>query len=333
MTQPSIAIVGAGIAGVACANALAAEGIAVTVYERSGGVGGRLATVVLPEGAPAYAFDHGAQSFNVRTEAFRRAVDAARRQGLVMPWPARWGHRTAEGLLADTRDETRYVGQPGMSALVRSLATPLDVRFGHAVTRVAQTDKGWTLHRSGANAAQADMVVLALPAPELPALFDEGGTPATLRDTIAPVRYAPCWALMMGFAQPLPLPYDGIRIDDDMLAWAARDNTKPGRVMVDESWVVHASPGWSAAHAGDTPEQALHAMHARFAEAFPGTPEPTVLAAHLWPHALVEQSAGTPCHWDAASRLGACGDWCEGPRVEAAFLSGVALAAKIAEAL
>lgn len=85
MTQPSIAIVGAGIAGVACANALAAEGIAATVYERSGGVGGRLATVVLPEGAPAYAFDHGAQSFNVRTEAFRRAVDAARRQGLVMP--------------------------------------------------------------------------------------------------------------------------------------------------------------------------------------------------------------------------------------------------------
>ncbi len=90
MTQPSIAIVGAGIAGVACANALAAEGISATVYERGGGVGGRLATRVLPEGAPTHAFDHGAQSFNVRTEAFRRAVDAARRQGLVMPWPARW---------------------------------------------------------------------------------------------------------------------------------------------------------------------------------------------------------------------------------------------------
>ncbi|MGD7323346.1 FAD-dependent oxidoreductase, partial [Ralstonia pseudosolanacearum] len=74
MTQPSIAIVGAGIAGVACANALAAEGISATVYERGGGVGGRLATRVLPEGAPTHAFDHGAQSFNVRTEAFRRAV-------------------------------------------------------------------------------------------------------------------------------------------------------------------------------------------------------------------------------------------------------------------
>jgi len=332
MTQPSIAIVGAGIAGVACANALAAEGIAATVYERAGGVGGRLATTVLPEAAPAYAFDHGAQSFNVRSEAFRRAVDAAGRQGSVLPWPARWGHRSADTLQADTRDEARYVGLPGMGALVRSLATPLDVRFGHAVTRVAHDGRRWTAERNGTDIAHADIIALALPAPELPALF-HGATPATLQETIAPVRYAPCWALMMGFTQPLDLPYDGIRIDDDMLAWAARDNTKPGRVMVDESWVVHASPGWSAAHANDTTEQALHAMHARFAEAFPGTPEPDLMAAHLWPHALVEQSAGLPCHWDAATRLGACGDWCEGPRVEAAFLSGVALAAKIAEAL
>ena len=332
MTQPSIAIVGAGIAGVACANALAAEGIAATVFERAGGVGGRLATTVLPEGAPAYAFDHGAQSFNVRSEAFRRAVDAARRQGSVMPWPARWGHRTADALQADSRDEARYVGLPGMGALVRSLATPLDVRFGHAVTRVAHEGRRWTIERDGADTTHADIIALALPAPELPALFGNAA-PTSLQASIAPVRYAPCWALMMGFTQSLDLPYDGIRIDDDLLAWAARDNTKPGRVMVDESWVVHASPGWSAAHATDTPEQALHALHARFAEAFPGTPEPDVMAAHLWPHALVEQSAEMPCHWDAANRLGACGDWCEGPRVEAAFLSGVALAAKIAEAL
>lgn len=331
MTQRSIAIVGAGIAGVACANALAAEDIAATVYERAGGVGGRLATTVLPEAAPAYAFDHGAQSFNVRSEAFRRAVDAARRQGSVMPWPARWGHRTADALQPDTRDETRYVGLPGMGGPVRNLATPLDVRFGHAVTRVARDGQRWRIERHGADVAYADILALALPAPELPALFD-GATPAALHETMAPVRYAPCWALMMGFAQRLDVPFDGIRIDDDMLAWAARDNTKPGRVMVDESWVVHASPGWSAAHAHDTPEQALHAMHARFAEAFSGTPEPDVMAAHLWPHALVEQPAGLPCHWDAAIGLGACGDWCEGPRVEAAFLSGVALAAHIAEA-
>lgn len=74
-------------------------------------------------------------------------------------------------------------------------------------------------------------------------------------------------------------------------------------------------------------------MHACFAEAFPDTPQPDVMAAHLWSYALVEQSASAPCYWDAATRLGAYGDWCESPYVEATFLSGTALATKIAEVL
>jgi predicted NAD/FAD-dependent oxidoreductase len=44
----------------------------------------------------------------------------------------------------------------------------------------------------------------------------------------------------------------------------------------------------------------------------------------------VEQAAGAPFLWDAQARIGACGDWCLGPRVEAAFDSGEALAAAVA---
>ena len=34
--------------------------------------------------------------------------------------------------------------------------------------------------------------------------------------------------------------------------------------------------------------------------------------------------------WDARARIGACGDWCTGHRVEEAFLSGLALALAVA---
>ena len=53
------------------------------------------------------------------------------------------------------------------------------------------------------------------------------------------------------------------------------------------------------------------------------------IVAHRWRYALVEQAAGLPCLWDGAALLGACGDWCLGGRVEAAFDSGRALAACI----
>ena len=35
------------------------------------------------------------------------------------------------------------------------------------------------------------------------------------------------------------------------------------------------------------------------------------------------------CLWDPAAGLGACGDWCGGPRIEGAFLSGMAMAGSL----
>ena len=49
---------------------------------------------------------------------------------------------------------------------------------------------------------------------------------------------------------------------------------------------------------------------------------------HRWRYANIQRQAGEPCFFDAANQLAACGDWCIEGRVEAAFLSGQALAEK-----
>jgi predicted NAD/FAD-dependent oxidoreductase len=53
---------------------------------------------------------------------------------------------------------------------------------------------------------------------------------------------------------------------------------------------------------------------------------PAHAAAHRWRYALVQNPLGEPCLWDQKTNLGLCGDWCIAPRLEAAFLSGRALA-------
>ena len=78
------------------------------------------------------------------------------------------------------------------------------------------------------------------------------------------------------------------------------------------------------------PEEITPALLAAFAAFVPrALPPPTYQAAHRWRYALVERPLGEPCVWDPALRLGLCGDWCLGPRVEAAYLSGTALAAAL----
>jgi hypothetical protein len=54
--------------------------------------------------------------------------------------------------------------------------------------------------------------------------------------------------------------------------------------------------------------------------------QPSYVVAHRWRYALPTQPLPDRCLFDGDSNMGACGDWCSGPRVEGAFLSGAALA-------
>ena len=81
-SQRHIAVVGAGIAGIACARTLMQAGHRVSVFEKSRGTGGRMATRRTEFGS----FDHGTQYFTVRDARFAKALETA--QGLVRPWSA-----------------------------------------------------------------------------------------------------------------------------------------------------------------------------------------------------------------------------------------------------
>ena len=77
-----IAVIGAGIAGMACARTLAQAGHKVSVFEKSRGAGGRMST----KGTEFGGFDHGAQYFTVRDARFEKALSIS--ANLVRRWSA-----------------------------------------------------------------------------------------------------------------------------------------------------------------------------------------------------------------------------------------------------
>ena len=83
-----VAIIGAGIAGLACARRLHDAGIEATLFDKSRGLGGRLATRRADTGTPGVAFDHGATHFTARSEGFTRLLAAWEKAGLAARWPA-----------------------------------------------------------------------------------------------------------------------------------------------------------------------------------------------------------------------------------------------------
>ena len=109
------------------------------------------------------------------------------------------------------------------------------------------------------------------------------------------------------------------------IAWAARNSAKPGR-PVPEAWVVQASAAWSSERLEYAPDRIAELLLEILAGiAGSVVPQPVVASAHRWRYAL---SAGTGdgALWNPDLKLGVCGDWLLGPRVECAWLSGQMLA-------
>ncbi len=313
MTQATYAVIGAGMAGISCARRLAATGSSVRVLERARGPGGRMAT----RRFEAASFDHGAQYFTVRDAGFAALIAEAGLSGAVERWMPTWpgGEQETTEL---------WVGSPVMSALPRFLAESLDIDYGVRVVRLERKSATWLLHDDrGQIQGPFDRVVLAMPAPAAAALAAGHSSSAEL---VAAVLMAPCWAVMLALAEPLVGVVDADWRDDEVLPWIARNRSKPGRTGL-ETWVLHASAEYSRRQFEAGAALIQREMTERFAQRVGITlPEIILADTQRWRHARVEQPLGEPFLLDQSASLGFCGDWCLDARVEAAYLSGDALA-------
>ena len=318
-----IAIIGAGIAGLACATGLRRAGFQVSVFDKSPGPSGRMST----RRGEGWQCDHGAQYFTARDPAFRAEVARWEAAGVAGPWAAAVGAFDGDANLSACAAMERFVGIPRMTAPARWLASDVAVHAGVAIGAIRLEQAGWRLYGPGELplAHHYDALVLAVPAPQAePLLRDIAPLEAALAGA-APMES--CWAMMLQYPAPLTLGFDAAFVNGGALRWVARDSSKPGRGGR-ESWVLHASAEWSDAHIEhDTASVAVDLL-AAFATL--GGPAPEAWSAHRWRYARAAQVRTDVCVWVEGQGLGLCGDWLNGGTVEAAWLSGQALARRIA---
>ncbi|MEO9623616.1 MAG: FAD-dependent oxidoreductase [Qipengyuania citrea] len=303
-----IAIVGAGMAGLSCGQRLSRLGHEVRLFDKGRGPGGRMATRRMEDGGTTLHFDHGAQYFTARDPRFVEQVAHWEASGVAARWAA--------------AGDDAWVGTPAMNAPLKAMAGELGVQFGTRIEQLVRDGEGWQIDGEGAPDARFDAVLVAVPAEQAgPLLQPHAPAMARLADQTAS---DPCWTLMAGFEAPLALVQDTLR-QRGPIGWAARNNAKPGRAN-EECWVIQASPEWSRAHLEEDAETVAAALLAELAEAN-GGPLPRQLGAtaHRWRFAR-SGTAGEEALWDADQRIGVCGDWLIGPRVEAAYMSGLLLA-------
>lgn len=321
-STPRVAVIGAGVAGLSCAAVLQQAGFNVTVCEKSRGAAGRMST----RRGEDWQCDHGAQYFTARHPDFRAEVERWVRAGAAATWAPRL--QVLGGAVERVPDAAleRFVGVPTMTAPARRLAQSLSLVARTTITDLRRAADGWQLLTAerGWLVDRFDAVLLATPAPQAAVLLRQPA-PA-LANLAGSANMRGSWALMLRFAAPLELPFDGAFVNEGPLRWIARDRSKPGRGGR-ETWLLHATAEWSEAHLERPANEIAESLLPAFGRL--GGSAPQAWTAHRWRYADTQPPLDAGCTWEPDLGLGLCGDWLNGGKVEGAWLSGRALAQQV----
>jgi len=320
----SIAIIGAGLAGLSCAQSLTAQGYHVEVFEKSRGAGGRMST----RSFEGWACDHGAQYFTATDPDFHRQVKTWQAEGAAALWEAQITSFDAAGWAPSKASEGRFVGTPSMTAPAKHLAKGLTIHFTTTIDQLLRQGNTWQLHskENGLLESSFDAVVLAIPSKQAELLVQPHSKALFARCQDAVM--APCWALMVYAHEQLPLDFDAAFINQGIFSWIARSSSKPKR-QSGEAWIAHATTQWSVAHENFTKDEAADLLASGFT-ALTGF-KPVTVQTHLWRFARLGHATHHGHIFDHDLQLGLCGDWTSTEKVEGAWLSGQAVSQDIAK--
>ena len=206
-----------------------------------------------------------------------------------------------------------------MNRIGKHLSAGLDVLFETTVATVVRDNDKWTLFDdANRDIGRFDWLVLTAPAPQTGDLvrdFEE------IVEVCRARTMRGCFALMLGFEQPLELPWQAALVRNTDISWVSVNSSKPGRSAA-FTLVVHSTNAWADAHMDDDIDRTLEHMTG---EAQLVTGENLAVATHRevhrWRYANIDSQKGPGYFVDDNRQLAMCGDWLVRGRVEAAFTS------------
>lgn len=313
-------IIGAGITGLSAARRLLELGLTqenIHITDKSRGVGGRMALRRLQTPSGTATFDHGAQFFTARSEAFKSVLTTAEQAGVNRVW--------TRGFTANEDGYARWCGTTGMTDLCKWMAANagLDIAFRTPVMNLGEYLKQHSY----------DAVIHTAPVPQaLATLNGSGRLPAPdLTRQLAEVHYHATLTVMLATSDhPTGLGPRGAAqfINHPDLAFVT-DNHAKGISSV-PAVTIHLANARSESMWSAPDEKVISYALKAAAEQLGDASDPNTILANsvqrwryagpitCWPDKYVM--------WGDSPRIVLAGEAFDGPRVEGGFLSGRAAA-------
>ena len=290
----SVTIVGAGMAGAACAQVLHHAGVPFRIVDRGRAPGGRMSSPELH----GRRVDLGAGYFTVRDQEFTTVVADWESKGLARQWANTFGILKPETVPCTTTGPVRWATPAGLRSLVRNMVEGFEIQDSTELTDLPDGH-----------------VVVAMPDPQA----------ARLTSVPDAVDYDAVIAVACGF-DGLDIPFrDAAFVNDHPdIDFVVDDGAR--RADGAPVLVAHTTSERAQQHL-DEPDGAIGPVLDALRELSVVTTQPTWTHAHRWTFAkpAAQHDSNFALEQQDGRFVGLAGDqWCDSgvPRVESAWRSG-----------
>ena len=323
-----IAIIGAGMAGLVCAQQLQQAGYQVILVDKSRGIGGRMATRRLHDTLA----DHGTCYLKPQSGLLLRLIEQLGDQQILKVWTEQV-YSFDNGELIANPPAPRYIAPEGMNVVAKFLAQNLEIKRNLRAIQLSPTpEKIWKISFAETEETlSAKAVIIAIPSPQALDLV------SSLKDNLEPeflsalesVEFYPSLSLMAGYESFTPPDWKAVTFPDDpILGWVGFDSSK----RVEQSrrvFVLQSSAKFAETHleTTDLNPVAQAMFHQAGKTLLAALAFPEWFQIHRWRYAFPKQPlAQTFLDANLEIPLLCCGDWCGGELVAGAMESGMAAA-------
>ena len=314
-------ILGSGVAGSTIANLLSKK-YSVHVFDKARGPGGRSSNKRFKNNL---SFDHGVQYISPKSKPFIKYIHKLYKEKILK----NWDHDHLDFTFEKKPYLSKFIGRKANNDLVKYNLKNIKQSFTSPIQKIKFYKNFWEITLKNKSKYQFKSLIITCPFPQLRKLAKNYLAKNILK---LKVQMQPNITVMLAFKNQKNLPISSIKFDDDILAWAANENSKKRFKSNINLWTLQATLKWSkkTINRYKNDKSIMNQLIIRFIK-LTGFKKNKIIfkRIHGWKYSYNYEKTPYLSIWNKKINLGVCGDWLNGPKVENAWLSANDLAKKI----
>jgi predicted NAD/FAD-dependent oxidoreductase len=318
MAKSKIAIIGSGMAGATLAYYLQNHA-QITVFEKSRGVGGRLATRYTDD----FVFDHGAPFFRAKHTIFKDFIQNLVAKGIVKIWQGRFAEINStkiERISQWDESPAHFIGSPKMTSVCKFLLQHSTCHLQTKIEKIKKQNEHWEVFSENEYLGKFDWVISTIPPAQALSIIPRN---TIITPALEKVKMQGCFSLMIGNKEHIQSAFDMALVRNSDISWLSFNNTKHNSSKK-QSIIALSTNNWADIHMEISDDEAKKHLLNKASEILQHDFNSTnYVALHKWRYANIKRQSGPDAYIDHNNRIAACGDWCKQGIVEAAYLSAL----------